>query len=156
VRVASSCGVEGVLRPVPIVSVTEVIEVIGYRLWRGCSARQTLPPPQRTLATIVLRDVSSDMHPTRGTRIHPKGLRLPFEGDLPPRDTGRIKAPFAGTICSTPFLKPLLFEHRKGFIQPSAWKVLSANFALTEFYEVRTSPVRWRVNCTCAGCKSES
>src|SRR5215208_7784865 len=24
---------------------------------------------------------------------------------------GRIKAPFAGTICSTPFLKPLLFEH---------------------------------------------
>ena len=29
-----------------------------------------------------------------------------------PRETqGRIKAPFAGTICSTPFLKPLLFEH---------------------------------------------
>src|SRR5215208_7496287 len=24
---------------------------------------------------------------------------------------GRIKAPFAGTICSTPFLKSLLFEH---------------------------------------------
>src|SRR5215211_3111692 len=27
------------------------------------------------------------------------------------RGTGRIKAPFAGTICSTSFLKPPLFEH---------------------------------------------
>src|SRR5919112_28868 len=30
---------------------------------------------------------------------------------LPHSDTGRIKAPFAGTICSTSFSKLLLFEH---------------------------------------------
>jgi hypothetical protein len=37
------------------------------------------------------------------------------------------------------FSRPLLFEHSKVLIQPSAWKVLSANFALTEFSEVRLS-----------------
>ena len=34
-RVATSCGVEGVLRRWTIVSVTEVIEVIGYQLPQG-------------------------------------------------------------------------------------------------------------------------
>ena len=56
--------------------------------------------------------MSSDMHPTRGTRIHPKGLQSPLEGHRHPTETqGQIRAPFAGTICSTSFLKPLLFEH---------------------------------------------
>src|SRR5215213_7536014 len=50
------------------------------------------------------------MHPTRGTRIHPKELQSPLEGG-PTGTQGRIKAPFAGTILSTPFLKSLLFEH---------------------------------------------
>src|SRR5215208_7109341 len=50
------------------------------------------------------------MHPTRRTRIHPKGLQSPLEV-RPTGRQGRIKAPFAGTICSTPFLKLLLFEH---------------------------------------------
>jgi hypothetical protein len=79
------------------------------------------------------RVMSSEMHPTRSTRILPKGLQSPLEVLPPHRDTGRIKAPFAGTICSTPFLKPLLFEHRKGFIQPSAWKGNSQKFALREY-----------------------
>src|SRR5215217_3024456 len=51
------------------------------------------------------------MHPTRRTRIHPKGLQSPLEGQGPTGRQGRIKAPFAGTICATPFLKLLLFEH---------------------------------------------
>src|SRR5215204_5586100 len=48
------------------------------------------------------------MHPTRGTRIHPKGLQSPLEGGHPTERLGQIKAPFAGTICSTPFLHVLL------------------------------------------------
>src|SRR5215211_1945379 len=55
--------------------------------------------------------MSSDMHPTRRTRIHPKGVQSPLEGLAPTGRQGRIKAPFAGTICSTSFLKLLLFEH---------------------------------------------
>jgi hypothetical protein len=62
--------------------------------------------------------MSNDMHPTRGTRIHPKELQSPLEGRPPHRDTGRIKAPFAGTIYSTPFLKPLLFEHGREALSP--------------------------------------
>jgi hypothetical protein len=57
------------------------------------------------------RVMSSEMHPIRSTRIHPKGLQSPLEVLPPQRDTGRIKAPFAGTICSPPFSKILLFEH---------------------------------------------
>jgi hypothetical protein len=48
--------------------------------------------------------MSSDMHPTRGTRIHPKGLRLAFEGSLPLRDTGTNK----GSICRHNMLDALL------------------------------------------------
>src|SRR5829696_1804349 len=90
------------------------------------------------------RVMTSEMHPTRSTRISPKGLQSPLEACPTHRDTGRIKAPFAATICSTPFLKPLLFEHRKGFIQPSAWKGNSANFAMTEFSQVRGGNLRRR------------
>ena len=52
------------------------------------------------------------MHPTRGTRIHLKGLQSPLEGGPHPTGTqGQIRAPFAGTIYSTSLLRPLLFEH---------------------------------------------
>src|SRR5918993_4623326 len=51
------------------------------------------------------------MHPTRGTRTHPKGLQSPLEVRPPHRDTRRVKAVFAGTTCSTSFLRSLLFEH---------------------------------------------
>ena len=55
------------------------------------------------------------MHPTRRTRIPPKGLRSPLEGSRPPhRDTG----PYKGPICrenARPLLKGhLLFEHGSG------------------------------------------
>jgi hypothetical protein len=74
--------------------------------------------------------MSRDMHSTRGTRIHPKGLRLPFEGDLPHRDTGANK----GSICRydmlDSFLKvsPLRARQRgpfnqvrdRGFLGPSS------------------------------------
>src|SRR5215204_4137977 len=56
--------------------------------------------------------MSRDRHPTRGTRIHSKGLQSPLEAGPHPTGTqGQIKAPFAGTICSTSFSKPLLFKH---------------------------------------------
>ena len=37
------------------------------------------------LAAIVLRKVSSNMHPTRRTRIHPKGLQSPLESQATPQ-----------------------------------------------------------------------
>src|SRR5215208_3559920 len=51
------------------------------------------------------------MHPTRGTRIHPKGLQSPLGAGHPTGTQEQIKAPFAGTICSISFLKIHLFEH---------------------------------------------
>src|SRR5215212_11163595 len=73
------------------------------------AARQTLRPPQRALAAISKRSLVICTPPdARGSilrdcnhlwRARPTGRQ------------GRIKAPFAGTICSTPFLKLLLFEH---------------------------------------------
>ncbi len=68
------------------------------------------------------------MHPTRRTRVHPKGLQSPLEGRPPHRDTGANK----GAICRynmlDTFSRPLLFEHRKRLIGASAWKVCSANY----------------------------
>ena len=43
-------------------------------------------------------------------------------------------------VEATSFLRPLPFEHSKVLIQPSAWKVNTANFAKTEFSEVRLAP----------------
>jgi hypothetical protein len=79
------------------------------------------------------------MYPTRGTRIHPKGLQSPLEGGPPHRETERIKAPFAGTICSTFFSKPLLFEH--GRVAPSIKFVEGAHC------ELRLNGVLRRVMC---------
>src|SRR5215211_3498446 len=70
----------------------------------GCSARQTWRPPQPALDAIALRDASSDMHPTRRTRIHPKGLQSPLEGGPPHRETGANK----GSICRNNMLDSLL------------------------------------------------
>jgi hypothetical protein len=102
-------------------------------------ASQTLRPPQQALDAIALRDASTDMHPTRGTRIHPKGLESPPEGQTSHRDTGRIKAPFAGTICSTSFLRPLVFEH---------WRVAHSPECVEEGYcELRLNGVLGSSNC---------
>jgi hypothetical protein len=46
----------------------------------------------------------------------------------------RIKAPFAGRICSTPFLQPLLFEHGREAHSPKCVE--------GEFSEVRMAPAQ--------------
>src|SRR5215207_7407487 len=81
------------------------------------------------------------MLPTSGTRIHPKGLQSPLEGRTPHRETGRIKAPFAGTICSTSFLKLLLFEHGREAHSPECveGKFSEVELPLSRF--LRTSGV---------------
>src|SRR5688572_30504303 len=65
------------------------------------------------------------MHPTRGTRIHPKGVQSPLEGRQPHRDTGANK----GSICRYNMLDSLLkaspLRARERDPQPSAWKVHS-------------------------------
>src|SRR5215210_8541355 len=48
--------------------------------------------------------MSRNTHPTRGTRIHPKGLQSPLEGPAPHRDTGANK----GSICRYDMLDSLL------------------------------------------------
>src|SRR5215212_4614056 len=59
--------------------------------------------------------MSSDLHPTRRTRIHPKGLQSPLEQELstPQRQIGANNGSLCRYICSTLFLKPLLFEHER-------------------------------------------
>ena len=49
-------------------------------------------------------EISSDMHPTRRTRIHPKGLQSPLEGRVSHRDRGVNK----GSICRYNMLDNLL------------------------------------------------
>jgi len=61
---------------------------------------------RRILMGSQSEEISSDMHPTRDTRIHPKGPQSPLEGPAPHRDIGRIKAPFAGKMLH-PFSRPL-------------------------------------------------
>jgi hypothetical protein len=51
------------------------------------------------------------MHPTRGTRIHPKELHSPLEGQPPHGETGANSGSICRKRCSTSFLKPLFFEH---------------------------------------------
>jgi hypothetical protein len=69
--------------------------------------------------------MSSDMHPTRGTRIPPKGLQPPLEAGATPGETGANK----GSICRYNMLDSLLkaspLRARKRGPQPSAWKVNS-------------------------------
>jgi hypothetical protein len=63
---------------------------------------------RRILMGSQSEEISRDMHPTRGTRIPPKGLQSPLEGLPNPTGTqGRVKAPFAGTICSTSYSRTL-------------------------------------------------
>jgi hypothetical protein len=119
-----------------ITSVTEVIEVTGYRLWRGVLREANVAPtaassschsPKRSLVMCTPPEA-------RGSLL--RDCNHLWRVRPPHRDTGRIKAPFAGTICSTPFLRLLLFEHGRD-PQPSAWKVNSQKFVGTEFSEVR-------------------
>src|SRR5829696_10234129 len=81
--------------------------------------------------------MSRNTYPTRRTRIHPKGQQAPLEGRAHPTGTrGRIKAPFAGTTCSTPFLKPLLFKHRREAHSPECVEGV--------FYEIRLGGILGR------------
>src|SRR5919107_6162677 len=73
------------------------------------AARQTLPPPQRA-SGIPKRSLMICTPPEARGSILRDCNHLWRQGP-PHRDAGRIKAPFAGTICSTSYLKPLLFEH---------------------------------------------
>src|SRR5215208_3112378 len=81
------------------------------------------------------------MHPTRRTRIHPKGLQSPLEVMATPQRHRENK----GSICRYNMLDSLLkaspLRARERGPQPSAWKGNSANFALTEFSEVQHSRV---------------
>jgi hypothetical protein len=131
----------------PIASVTEVIEVIGYQLWRGVlwpyhaghlgKYRSFIP---ENWIRRHIREAYQDDEPrleisgipvcqidgiSGGSVLHPTGTQ------------GQIRAPFAGTRCSTPFLKPLRFEHgREAHSTECVEGALSANFAITEFSEV--------------------
>ena len=66
------------------------------------------------------------MHPTRGTRIHPKELQLPLEGRATPEDTGANK----GSICRYDMLdsllkaSPLRARERGPFNQVREWGIL--------------------------------
>jgi hypothetical protein len=68
------------------------------------------------------------MHPTRGTKIHPKGLQSPLEGRAPHRDRGANKRSICRFNMLDTFSRPLLSEHRKRLIGASAWQVCSANY----------------------------
>jgi hypothetical protein len=127
----------------PITSVTEVIDVTGYQLWRGVLREANVAPtaassschsPKRSLVMCtppeargsILRDC---FHLWRVG--HPTGRE------------GRIKAPFAGTTCSTSFLKPLLFEHGRGpFTRVRGRGSAKLDFRFTEFYKVATVFIR--------------
>src|SRR5215212_8953701 len=74
------------------------------------ATRQTLRPPQRALAAISKRSLVICTPPdARGSIL--RDCNHLWRVTHPTGRQGRIKAPFAGTICSTPFLKLLLFEH---------------------------------------------
>src|SRR5215210_7189972 len=76
--------------------------------------------------------MSSDLHPTKRTRIYPKGLQSPLEqSSTLQRQIGANNGSLCRYICSTLFIKPLLFEHgREKPIQPSAWEGYSPKFAV--------------------------
>src|SRR5215217_263910 len=80
------------------------------------AARQTLPPPQPTLAASPKRSLVICTPPdARGSILRDCNhlWRVPPRGH-PTGRQGRIKAPFAGTTCSIPFLTSLHFEHGRG------------------------------------------
>src|SRR5215216_5685870 len=74
------------------------------------AARQTLRPPQRALAAIPKRSLLICTPPdARGSIL--RDCNQLWRAGRPTGTQGRIKAPFAVTIYSAPFLKPLHFEH---------------------------------------------
>src|SRR5215212_4890156 len=56
----------------------------------------------------------------------------------PHREQGRIKAPFAGTICLTSFLQPLLFEHGREAHSPEC---VEGEFCELRLYGVLRSSI---------------
>jgi Universal stress protein family len=88
---------------------------------------------RRILMGSQSEEISSDMHPTRGTRIHPKGLQSPLEGPDTPQRHRANKGSICGENAPSLLKASLLFEHGKRLVEASAWKVCSANFALTQF-----------------------
>jgi hypothetical protein len=111
VGVALSCGVEVILRRrlSPRLLKLSRLSVTGFGL--GRSERQTLRLPQHTLAGIPpKRSLVICIPPeARGSLL--RDCNHLWRVGHPTERQGRIKAPFAGTIYSTSFLKPLLFEH---------------------------------------------
>src|SRR5215216_5980867 len=95
------------------------------------------------------------MHPTRRTRIHPKGLQSPLEG----QDHGETGAN-KGSICRYNMLDSLLkaspLRARERGPQPTAWKGNSTklDFRVTEFSEVVAAPVQclWASRTDATGC----
>ena len=103
VRVASSCGVEGVLRRClsPRLLKLSRLSVTSFRV--GCSARQTLRPPQRALAAIPKRSLVICTPPeARGSIL--RDCNHLWRVGPPHRDTGANK----GSICRYNMLDFLL------------------------------------------------
>jgi hypothetical protein len=108
-------------------------------------ARQTLRPPQRALAAIPKRSLVICTPPeARGSIL--KDCDHLWRAGGPHRETGANK----GSICRynmldfLPIASPL--QARERCPHPSAWKVNSQKFALTEFSEVHERPrASWRV-----------
>src|SRR5215212_6040264 len=103
------------------------------------AARQTLRPPQRALAAISKRSLVICTPPdARGSILRDCNhlWRVRSHGE-----TGVNK----GSICRYNMLGSLLkaspLRARERPIQPSAWKVNSANFAFTAFSEVQALPL---------------
>ena len=127
-RVALSCGIEGILRRCLSSRLLKLsrLSVTSFRM--GCSARQTLRPPQRALAGIPKRSLVICTPPeARGSILrncnHLWRLRPPH------RETRANK----GSICRYNMLDFLLkvspLRARERGPQPSAWKVNYPKYA---------------------------
>src|SRR5919107_5720710 len=99
------------------------------------AARQTLPPPQRALATIPKRSLVICTPPDARGSILRECNHLWRSQAIPQRHRAN-----KGSICRYIMLDFLLeaspLRARERGPQPSAWKWNSANFALSDFSEV--------------------
>jgi hypothetical protein len=91
--------------------------------------------------------MSRDTHPTRGTRIHPKGLQSPLEGRPPHGETGTNK----GSICRYNMLDSLL----KASPLRARGEDHSTECVEGVFYEIRLSGILGRaLRAVCRGNES--
>jgi hypothetical protein len=123
----------------PIASVTEVIEVTGYRLWRGVLREANVAPtaassschsPKRSLVICTPPEA-------RGSIL--RDCNHLWRVGPPHGETGASK----GSLCRYNMLYSLLkaspLRARERGPQPTAWKVPSANFALKRSEKGRRS-----------------